>query len=321
MIKYQRILIDCSNIYFRAFSTSQHLIADVEGKRMVTGGIFTSLKMIQRVEREYLAEDGRLYFLFDNASSGEDIRKEIDPDYKINRKKRDPQFYRGLDYLQLVLMHYQTGYRIVRRPTSEADDLIAPIIESFGNNKYSILLISNDMDWSRAISDSAHWLIRKDHKDIIFTKDKFYEEYGFYPGLNEVNLYKAIRGDISDNIPSGVKGIPETIVLSIIKQVKSVSNMFLFLDELDIPIHWKEIIRQNRGRIQLNLMLVDYQPLSIADCRENTFVTEFNKEMLSMFYKMLNFKPESIDERLRKDEIPLEEEDFFKEFEIYPRAE
>jgi 5'-3' exonuclease len=321
MPRYQRILIDISNLYFRAFSTSYHLVAEVEGRRMVTGGIFTSLKMIQRIEREYLDSDGRLYFLFDNASSGEDRRKEIDPDYKINRKKRDPQFYRGLDYLQLVLMHYQNGYRIVRRPASEADDLIAPILDSFGGKSYSILLFSNDMDWSRAINDKTHWMVRKDNQDIIYTKDRFYEKYGFYPGLNEVCLYKAIRGDVGDNIPPGVKNIPETVVLDIIRQAKSVTNMFLYLSDLTIPTQWKESIRQNRGRIQLNLMLVDYQPVSKDDCRECTSITEFNKDMLSMFYRMLNFKPEGVDERLRKIDTPVNEEDFFKEFDVYPRAD
>jgi 5'-3' exonuclease len=288
---------------------------------MVTGGIFTAIKMIQRIERDYLDDKGRIYFLFDNASSGEDHRKEIDPDYKINRKKREPQFYRGLDYLQLALMHYQTGYRIVRRPSAEADDLIAPILESFGRKQYSILLASNDMDWSRAISDMVHWLVRKDNQDVIYTKDKFYEKYGFYPGLNEVCLYKAIRGDVTDNIPPGVKNIPEAIVLDIIRQAKSVSNMLLYLADLNIPPQWKESIQQSYGRIQLNLMLVDYQPVSMADCRECVSITEFNKEMLSMFYRMLNFKPEGIDERLRKPDIPAKEEDFFKDFDVYPRAD
>jgi 5'-3' exonuclease len=297
------------------------LVADVEGKRMVTGGIFTALKMIQRIEREYLDNEGRIYFLFDNASSGEDHRKEIDPDYKINRKKRDPQFYRGLDYLQLVLMHYQVGYRIVRRQSSEADDLIAPILESFGNKQYSVLLVSNDMDWSRSINNTVHWMVRKDNQDVIYTKENFYQDYGFYPGLNEVCLYKSLRGDVNDNIPPGVKNIPETIVLNIIHQAKSVANMFLYLSDLDIPPQWKESIRQSRGRIQLNLMLVDYQPISMADCRECTSITAFNKDTLSMFYRMLNFKPEGIDERLRKPDVPAKEEDFFKDFDVYPRAE
>ncbi|MDR1147611.1 MAG: hypothetical protein LBK66_03155 [Spirochaetaceae bacterium] len=321
MLKYHRILIDISNVYYRAFSTSPYLTAEVEGRRMATGGIFKSIKMIQRIERDYLDTGGRLYFLFDNALSGEYRRKEIDPDYKINRKKRESQFYRGLDYLQLVLMHYQTGYRVVRRPASEADDLIAPILESFGKKPYFILLVSNDMDWSRAIKDRVHWMAHKDGRDVIYNADTFCGEYGFRPGLDEVCLYKAIRGDASDNIPPGVKNIPETAVLDIIRQAKSVPNLFRYLADLNIPFQWKEAVRQSRGRILLNFRLVNYQPVSGAECRECTSVTEFNKDMLSMFYRILNFKPEGIDGRLRKPDLPPREEDFFKEFDVYPRAE
>jgi len=320
-MKYLRILVDISNLYFRAFSTSQHLVSEVEGKRMVTGGIFTSIKMIQRIERNYLAEDGRMYFLFDNALSGEARRKDIDSDYKVNRKKREPQFYRGLDYLQLVLAHYKTGYRIVQRPLSEADDLVAPILESFGDKNYSTLLVSNDMDWSWAINDYVHWMIRKEGRDIIYDKKLFYETYGFYPGLDEVCLYKSIRGDASDNIPCGVANMPESIVLNIIHQVKSVSNMFLYLNELNTPSQWKEAIRQKKGRIQLNLRLVNNQPVSIANCRECTTICEFNKGMLVVLYKIFNFKPEEVDERFSSSEVLLKDEDFFKDFDIYPRIE
>jgi hypothetical protein len=94
--------------------------------------------------------------------------------------------------------------------------LVAPILQSFGDNKYLVLLVSDDMDWSRAISESVHWMVHKNRQDIIYTKDNFYKEYGFYPGRDEVCLYKAIRGDIGDNILPGVKNIPESVVLSIV---------------------------------------------------------------------------------------------------------
>jgi len=320
-MNYQRILIDTSNLYFRSYYASQQAVATVEGKQMATGGILTALKMIQRIERNYLAPEGRIYFLFDNALSGENRRKDIDPGYKVNRKKKVPQFYRGLDYLQLVLRHYCTGYRIVRRQASEADDLVAPILESFGDNAYSVLLISNDMDWSRAISDNVHWMIRKDGHDIIFTKQKFFEEYGFYPGVDEVCLYKAIRGDVSDNVPVGIPNIPESVVLDIVNRAKSVKNLFICLNELDIPLQWKEEVRKNKGRIGLNYQLVSYQPVSVASCRECTTISEFNKNMLGMFYKLLNFEPEKVDIRFRNSEESVNDDDFFKEFEVYPRAE
>jgi 5'-3' exonuclease len=321
-MRYSRILVDVAGLYFRAFSTSQHIVTDVEGRRMVTGGIYTSLKMIQRIESMYLSENGRIYFLFDNPSSGEVRRKDIDPDYKINRKRQDPQFYRGLDYLQLVLRSYKDGYRVIQRPETEADDLIFPILKSFEGHNHFVLLISNDMDWSRAVEDKVHWLVHSNDKDIIYDKDLFFNKYGFYPGHNEVCLYKALRGDVSDNIIAGVKSIPEQVVLKIIHQVKSVQNMFLKLNDIQIDEQWKKAIQQNKGRIQINLMLIDYQPLSMADVREYTIISEFNKKVLLMYYRIFGFDINQIDPRLNCEEAkPLRDEDFFNSFDSYPRAE
>jgi 5'-3' exonuclease len=321
-MRYSRILIDVAGLYFRAFYTSRHTAVNVDGKYMVTGGIYKSIKIIQRIESEYLSENGRVYFLFDNPSSGETRRKDIDPDYKINRKKQDPQFYRGLDYLQLVLRSYKSGYRIIQRPETEADDLIFPILKSFKGHNHFVLLVSNDMDWSRAIEDRVHWLVHSNDKDIVYDKDLFFNKYGFYPGYNEVCLYKALLGDSSDNIIAGVKGIPEQAVLKIIRQAKSVRNMFLQLDDIQIDERWKNAIRQNKGRIQINLMLVEYQPLSIPDIREHTIISEFNKNILLMYYRVLCFDVDLIDPRLNcGNDKSIHDEDFFNSFDSYPRAE
>jgi 5'-3' exonuclease len=178
------------------------------------------------------------------------------------------------------------------------------------------------MDWSRAIENNIHWMVHLNSKDIIYDKDLFFNKYGFYPGHNEVCLYKALRGDVSDNIIAGVKGIPEHIVLEIIHQVKSVQNMFLQLNDIQIDEQWKRAIRQSKGRIQINLMLIDYRPLSIADVREYTIVSEFNKDILLMYYRIFGFDINQIDPRLNcEKDKPLLDEDFFNSFDSYPRAE
>jgi hypothetical protein len=68
-------------------------------------------------------------------------------------------------------------------------------------------------------------------------------------------------------------------------------------------------------------MLVDYLPLTMADVRECTVITEFNKSMLLMNYKIFGFDTVQIDPRLVKEDKPLREEDFFNSFDSYPRAE
>ena len=321
MLKYDRILMDVSNMYYRAFCTSQNLTAEVDGEVMVTGGIYTVLKMFFRIRDTYLKEGGRIYYLFDNATSSDTRRKEIDPCYKANRKKQDPVFYRGLDYLYLVLQVLNTGDRLIRRPGSEADDLAQPVIASFKDKPYDILLISNDLDWSRLIKDNAHWMIRDSatKKDLIFTKETFKEKYGFEPSLESVCLYKAIRGDASDNIPVGVKGLKEETVLDIIQQAGSVENLFIRLKSLNLSDKWKKDFLDNRERVLLNYQLVSFQNLSISETRDFTEVTSFNKEALGLLYRTLKFNPAKLDKRFIQDEKPVKTEDFFGAEQL-PRA-
>lgn len=316
MQRYDRILLDISNIYYRAFCVSQDIVSVIKGKRIVTGGVLKSIKMIQRIEKEYLTDDGRMYFLFDNAFSGEERRRDIDPEYKINRKKKEPQFYRGLDYLRLLLLNYKDGYRVVHKAEYEADDLVEPVLESFEGKGRTVLLVSNDMDWSRAISKNIHWLTRKDGEDVIFDETKFYSEFGFYPTRFRVCMYKALLGDALDNIKAGVQGISKKDVLSIIQQVQSIDDFFLSLYSLDIDNDLKEKIIKCKGKIKLNYILIDYHYISKAECRECTTISEFNKKMLIRLLRVLNFNPEAIDERLSENG-KMKETEFFNDFDKY----
>lgn len=320
-MKYDRILIDVSNVYYRAFSVSKNLSAEVDGEMLSTGGIFTSIKILTKIRSTLLEEKGKVYYLFDNATSSDNRRKEIDPEYKANRSKQDPVFYRGLDYLYMVLEVLNDGDRIIRRPGSEADDLVQPILKSFGEKDYKVLLVSNDMDWSRSIKSNTHWMVRDSEtkKDIIYTLESYKEKYGFTPSYESVCLYKAIKGDESDNIPIGVKNIKTETVLDIIKQVGSVENLYTHINEINLSEKWKQAFEENKGRVLLNYSLVSFQDLSISETREFTEITKFNKDVLSMLYRTLKFNVSKLDTRLVEVEKEIETDDFFGA-EKFPRA-
>ena len=317
---YDRILIDISNMYYRAYCAGQQLTTTVEGKPLITSGIYNTLRMLYKLRETHLAEGGRMYYLFDNASSLENRRKDIDPEYKENRQKKDPVFYRGLDYLYLALQVMHDGDRIIRKPSFEADDLVQPVIQSFEGRGYKVLLVSTDMDWSRSISDTVHWMVRDSvsKKDITYTKQMFEEKYGFEPSVESLCFYKAIRGDASDNIPAGLKGIREEMLLDLIKNVKTVKNLFLNLSSLPISDKWKQALYENKGRILLNYQLVSFQPLTISEVREGVEITKFNRDVLGLLYRTLQFNTLKLDKRFTIEEKPVEIDDFFSS-EEYPR--
>jgi len=303
-VKYKHLLIDISNIYYRAYFTSKptFIKASVSGD-LPTNGVFKSIKMIQKLAGNFLAEKGVLYFLFDNASSGELHRKNIDPDYKINRKKQDPGFYRGLDFLQMLLIHYEDNWKIIQCPTYEADDLVAPVLEEIPETE-KVGVVSNDMDWARAVKDNVAWIraVKREGEYSYDEIDKkaFNDLYGFEPSLTNICIYKSLCGDKIDNITPGVERISKKTVLLILNQVKTIDELFNNLEKIDIPKKIKQLILLNKQRILLNYSLVSYRPLTAQSCKDVTTVSRFNPRVLKMLYSTLKFDIEKTDMRLVK---------------------
>lgn len=324
-MKYSSLLIDVSNLYHKAYSTSMTLTMETPEGTLVTGGIYTFIKMIQRLQREYLEKGGKFYFLFDNTSSVESRRKQIDPDYKANRYKKDPVFYKGLDFLNLILTSYENGWLITRRPGSEADDLVAATLQNIPMTGKA-LLVSGDLDWARAMSDKVDWLhdkwVEGKRYDEILNKESFKELYGYDPSHRSVCLYKSFRGDASDNIAIGVERIPEAVLLHIVEKYKDLPDLYRKLNEdEEIPVHWKEAIQERKARLALNYSLVDFDLVSRDDYLAHTVVTKFEPNTLKRLYGVLGFSVAKLDPRFTMNKvITVEEEDSFFDFEDYTRA-
>jgi len=325
-LKYNHLLVDISNIYYRAYFSSKPAFIKSKNGAMPTNGVFVSIKMVQKLASDFLAEKGIIYFLFDNAYSGEMRRKSLDPDYKMNRRRQDPGFYRGLDFLQILLIHYSDNWRVIQCPEYEADDLVAPVLAEIPEGE-KVGIVSNDLDWARAVSENVVW-IKAGRKEGEYVYDEidqkaFGELYGFSPSLKNICIYKSLRGDRIDNINAGVERIAKKTVLSILSQVDTVDDLFDTLEDLDIPERLKRQIAANKERILLNYALVDYRPITAQACKDVTVVSRFNPKVLKMLYSTLKFSVEKIDMRLAKYYKHQKEDpsgDFKFEFSEYGRA-
>lgn len=324
MKKYDAILVDVSNKYHAAYSTSAHLTMETPEGTLVTGGVYTFLKMMQRIRREYLADNGRFYFLFDNTQSVENRRKTIDPAYKANRYKKDPMFYRGLDYLNLILCSYERGWLVTRRPGSEADDLVDSTIKYQHLEEKSTLLVSGDLDWARGISDNTDWLtsvyVDKRAQDKVYDKVSYKEAYGYTPSRESVCLYKSFRGDASDNIEIGIERIPEPVLLKIVEEYRDLPDLYKRLNESTIPPQWKEAILNRKARLVINYSLVDYEQVSYQEYIDHTSWTRYEPEILKRLYSVLGFNVQKLDPRMTQVGQKTKEGDDFFDFQDYGRA-
>lgn len=318
-MKYNRILIDISNFFHRAF----HIGAGIkkEGIDVISESVAIALRMLQRIEREYLGTDGRIYFLFDNCASGVRRRKEIDPEYKKDRSQKDDAFYKSMDFFQMILLNFGDSYSMVRKEGYEADDLIEALLETFPEDD-SVLLISNDMDWFRSISDTIHVAKYESHDYVIYNVRQFVEKFGFEPTIERICTYKCIRGDKSDNIPIGVVGIRNTDLIKLITEYNSIQNIYNNLENISfLSMKMVDQFVQRKSRIMLNYQLVSFQEVD-GDILESVFDSKYNPQSLLQLYHSLGLEIEKVDPRIVQYRIKKENKnpkDFFKKKKI-PRA-
>jgi len=316
-MKYDNILIDISNFYMRAYAVNQDLTAELEdGSKIVSGGIYTAIRMINSIESKFLKEDGKIYFLFDNCHSGENRRKLIDPDYKSNRTKKDDGFYRSMDIFQTILLNYKDNFYCVKKEGFEADDLVDPLVKIFPEDE-EVLLVSNDMDWMRSLTDYCH-VARYEMRDyVVYRPVDFTDKFGFEPSIKNIVLYKAFRGDSSDNIPPGLPGIREKDLIRLVLDYDSMTDVISKIrGNQYISLGFKQKIIENASRLLLNERLVSFQSISKDEIIESIYRCKFNAKILHSLYKSLNFQISKIDPRVArfftKDETPVSNANFFK---------
>lgn len=129
-------------------------------------------------------------------------RYEALAEYKANRKVEadDPraeelaQFFKQKDVIVDLLTKY-FPVSVVRHPTSECDDTIANLIRT-SSTAVDWVIVSSDTDFTQILHDRSNVRLYNP------VQDKFVEA----PTDYDYCVWKALRGDATDNIP-GIPGV------------------------------------------------------------------------------------------------------------------
>lgn len=146
--------------------------------------------------------------------------------YKANRKGMPPELAQQLPIIKelLTLM----GVKIIECEGYEADDILGTLSKSCSENGDSCYVLTGDRDSLQLIDSNVTVRLATNKETVIYTPDKFIEDYGFEP-IKLIDL-KALMGDSSDNI-SGVPGIGEKTASALIKEYGTVENLYEKLPE------------------------------------------------------------------------------------------
>lgn len=295
MKKYNHIIIDGNNLFWRSFTSSLKKYVSVEDFHLFSGAIYDVLDRIKQIKENFAYESSIIYFCFDNPESVLNLRKFLDNNYKSHRfKKNAPKgLYKTLNIFVEILKVYDDNYRILNVDSLEADDLTYSIISEIKENlsrTNRCLVISNDLDWSRnlSLSDFCYWW----NFLKMYNRKAFESEFGFYPIGNKIQLYKSIHGDSSDNIKNAVPYLPKDILNDILNKFDNVEDMLSGIWDQDYPLKWKKKIKEAEIDIKANNNLVDFIDANVS-LKDYMLICKRNIKKLKIFYDSLDLKYES----------------------------
>lgn len=209
------VIIDANSLVHRAF----HALPPLQTKDGVLVNAvygFTSilLKVLKDLKPDYIA------CCFDVNKNT--FRKQEYAEYKAHRKEQPNELYHQFPLIKELLEAFKIP--VYEKAGFEADDVIGTLSKKTGEEIKDVI-VSGDLDLLQLVDDNTQvYTMKRGISDvIIYDESAVKERFGFGP--EKLIDYKALRGDVSDNIP-GVKGIGEKTAINLIKEFGSLDNIY-----------------------------------------------------------------------------------------------
>ncbi|MDO8429994.1 MAG: 5'-3' exonuclease H3TH domain-containing protein [bacterium] len=292
------LLIDANSLIHRSFHALPPLTTPRgEPINAVYGLSSILLKILREHQPDYTAA------AFDRPEPT--FRKEMYKEYKAHRPPTANELISQLHEAHNTFEKF--GIKVVEKAGFEADDIVGTLAEMFkdsgtlrraqGDNfELKVIIFSGDKDNLQLVDDNkviVELLRTGVSKTISYDKVLFLQEYGFSP--EQLVDYKALVGDVSDNIP-GVNGIGPKGATDLIKEYGSVEKIYEEVGLIPKKV-LQEKLEKNRESAFLSKKLAMIKrdvplELTLADLKQETP----DKDGLKKYFEELGFK--SLVERL-----------------------
>jgi len=285
------IIIDSNSIIHRAF----HALPPLTTKKgelvnATYGFLLVFFKIIRELQPEFVAA------VFDYP--GSTFRHKKFKEYKATRPPVPKELYQQIPQIKEILKLFRVP--IFEKEGFEADDIIGTIA-SLAPKKQIIpkienVILSGDLDTLQLINPQTKvYALRKGVKDtVLYDEKRVSEKYqGLKPG--QLDDFRALRGDPSDNIP-GVKGIGEKTAINLLKEFGSLEQLFKELEiesqkATKIKLKTRELLIQQKEQAFLSKALAEIErnvpfDFKLKDCHWG----EFNKEKIIDILEKFEFQ-------------------------------
>ena len=280
------IIVDSNALLHRAF----HALPPLTNKKgqptgAVYGYLLTLFRAIKDLKTDYVVA------CFD--TKAKTFRHEEYEEYKAHRAATPDGIIFQIPMAKEILEAFKIP--VFAKDGFEADDLIATIaVSAAKNDNLEVFILSGDLDNLQLVSDKIKvYTLGKGIRDtIIYDRSKVIERFGVTP--EQMNDFKALTGDPSDNIP-GVPGIGKKTAAEIIQKYGSIKNLYeeLSTDTAVLKPKVKEALKTNKKSAFLSRHLVETKKdvdidFNLESCSFGKFnFNEVEKKLIGMEFNSL----------------------------------
>jgi DNA polymerase-1 len=272
------------NTFIRSFAAIPTM--DENGNHI--GGVTGFLKSVGYVIRKF--KPSRVYVIFDG-KGGSKRRRDIYPDYKSGRKpltRLNRTYDMTTEQDEQDLMRYElviVAKALMKLPITtitldyvEADDIISYIAQHVVENGGESIIYSTDKDFLQLVGDGIK--VWNPVRKKTYIPETVLEDYTIHP--NNFLLYRALTGDISDNLP-GIKGLGMKTLLKFMPGFATEEKLDLD-DVITVAESSKskvilKIVDQKEN-IQRNLILMSLLSVMMSDNNKLKVLNKINKPQL-----------------------------------------
>ena len=282
------LVVDGNSIMNRAFygimGSKMLMTKDGTYTNAVYGFLAIIFKVIDDLKPEYMA------VAFDLKAPT--ARHKMYEGYKANRHGMPDELAAQMPIIKDVLR--AMNITIIEKEGYEADDVLGTLAKTGEADGVDVTILSGDRDTFQLATDKVTIRIPRTKagktEEDDFDRNKVIETYGVEP--KQLIEVKGLMGDTSDNIP-GVPGIGEKTALNLIKEYKTIENLYKCLDEGtadSVKGKMKEKITENKELAELSRFLGTINvEVPIDEKIDDLKVKDWNNELVFDIFKELNF--------------------------------
>ncbi|MFA9558711.1 DNA polymerase I [Evansella sp. AB-rgal1] len=271
------VLVDGNSIAYRAFFALPLLNND---KGVYTNAIYGFTTMLLKI----LEEEKPTHMLVAFDAGKTTFRHETFKEYKGKREKTPPELSEQLPFMRDILKAFNIAYYELEN--YEADDIIGTLAKKASDKDWNVRVFSGDKDLLQLVTDKVTVSLTRKGISNVETYDLAMvdEKYGITP--NQIIDMKGLMGDPSDNIP-GVPGVGEKTALKLLKEYKSVEELYESLDKVSGK-KLKEKLEENKESAFMSKKLATINvdsPVEI-DLSQLTYTEPNNSEVTALFKEL-----------------------------------